>query len=169
VPTVPQGETNRGRDIVLRGELRRWRWRAFGTGQAGVVLGGRFADLALARLADRNGRVLRFDPTTGLFGFRGGRCRRRARQPDMRARWRWRSTASGWCAASPRLAAADRAGAGGRDDLPTARSPDWARRACPARIANAARSSPPSRGGDEDRSGCAWLSPRPLARVSCSR
>lgn len=55
--------------ILLRGERVGRAVARFAAGEAQLVLGGTFADLAVAQAAHPSRRVLRFDPATGLFGF----------------------------------------------------------------------------------------------------
>lgn len=63
----PSGQGNR--EITLRGERAGLAVARFKEGRAAIVLGGTFADLAIARAADLPARVLRFDPVAGLFGL----------------------------------------------------------------------------------------------------
>lgn len=58
-----------GRRIVLRGERAALAVARYAAGRASLVLGGTFADLPIARVADLPPRDLRFDPARGLFGI----------------------------------------------------------------------------------------------------
>ncbi len=64
--TTPRDPSRR---IVLRGERAALAVARFRRGLAALVLGGTFADLPIARMADIGPRALRFDPTRGLFGI----------------------------------------------------------------------------------------------------
>jgi peptide/nickel transport system substrate-binding protein len=55
--------------ILLRSERAGRAVARFQAGEAQLVLGGTFADLPVARVAQPPRRALRFDPATGLFGF----------------------------------------------------------------------------------------------------
>jgi len=56
-------------DIILRGERAGMAVARFKAGEAGIVLGGTFADIAVARTDGGAATTLRIDPATGLFGF----------------------------------------------------------------------------------------------------
>lgn len=68
----PDGEpppVEDSRNVKLRGERPALAVARFGSGSTDLVLGGTFADLALARAAQPRARTLRFDPAPGLFGI----------------------------------------------------------------------------------------------------
>jgi oligopeptide transport system substrate-binding protein len=55
--------------VALRGERAARALARYARGQADLVLGGTFADLAIARALDPPATQLRFDPARGLFGL----------------------------------------------------------------------------------------------------
>jgi len=55
--------------ILLREERVGRAVARFQRGESGLVLGGTFADLGVARAAELPRKALRFDPASGLFGF----------------------------------------------------------------------------------------------------
>ncbi len=63
------GETARAPEIRLRGEPAAHAVARFAAGRAALVLGGGFADLAVARAAALPRDALHLDPVRGLFGF----------------------------------------------------------------------------------------------------
>lgn len=65
---VPESELRR-RDVLLRGERPALAVARFAADRSALVLGGGFADLALARAAEPPAAALRFDPVVGLFGL----------------------------------------------------------------------------------------------------
>ncbi|SFR96181.1 ABC transporter substrate-binding protein [Sphingomonas jatrophae] len=71
--TVDVPPPSAGDEILLRGEPAALALARFRAGAAAVVTGGTFADLALARAAAPEDRVLRFDPAPGLFGLQVAR------------------------------------------------------------------------------------------------
>ncbi|GGE84599.1 ABC transporter substrate-binding protein [Sphingomonas prati] len=66
---VPAEPNDPATDILLRGERAAKAVARFKAGGAGVVLGGRFTDIAIARADGGAATTLHIDPTTGLFGF----------------------------------------------------------------------------------------------------
>ncbi|HEX8447404.1 MAG TPA: ABC transporter substrate-binding protein [Sphingomonas sp.] len=56
-------------DIILHGERAARAVARFKAGDAGVILGGRFTDIAIARADGGAGTTLHIDPASGLFGF----------------------------------------------------------------------------------------------------
>ncbi|MFS0736823.1 ABC transporter substrate-binding protein [Sphingomonas sp. 1P06PA] len=62
-------DARRRQEIVLRGEKAALAVARFRDGGGGVVTGGTFADLAIARAAGPRPRQLHFDPAVGLFGL----------------------------------------------------------------------------------------------------
>jgi oligopeptide transport system substrate-binding protein len=71
--TPPKREEDEGEahplSILLRGDAAAVAVARFEAGQSALVLGGTAADLPLARMADRHGGTLAFDPVAGLFGL----------------------------------------------------------------------------------------------------
>ena len=55
--------------VTIRGERAGLAVARFAAGRVSLVLGGRFADLAVARAAQLPAEQLRFDPAPGLFGL----------------------------------------------------------------------------------------------------
>lgn len=76
-PAVRDGEASeaqspaeaRRQQVLLRGERASVAILRFTGGQTDLVLGGRYADLPLVRIAAPRVRDLRFDPAEGLFGL----------------------------------------------------------------------------------------------------
>jgi peptide/nickel transport system substrate-binding protein len=71
-PGIASLEPRGGEDaapVSLRGERVGRAVARFRNGEAALVLGGTFADLPIARVAQLPRKSLRFDPTSGLFGF----------------------------------------------------------------------------------------------------
>lgn len=65
----PEGEEDAARDVSLRGERAALAVARFAAGKSDLVLGGSFADLAIARAARPPAAALRFDPADGLLGL----------------------------------------------------------------------------------------------------
>ena len=72
-PTDPDRDPDRPAPppmhVTLRGERAATAVARFAAGAAELVVGGRFQDLAVARVAGLSADRLRFDPAPGLFGF----------------------------------------------------------------------------------------------------
>ena len=133
------GATGAAADIVLRGERAAMAVARFKAGKAGVVLGGTFADIAIARTDGGAATTLRIDPATGLFGLivvdnRGllsAPENRRALALALDRERIVRLFADGWAARTGLLPP-------GTDDLPDPVVPDWSVAALPLRRAAAA-------------------------------
>jgi peptide/nickel transport system substrate-binding protein len=65
----PDDQTPRPPPVRLRGEAAGRAVARFVSGQSDLLLGGRFDDLPVARVADLPRGALRFDPVKGLFGL----------------------------------------------------------------------------------------------------
>jgi peptide/nickel transport system substrate-binding protein len=72
------------RDIRLRGGRAALAVARFKEGKADLVLGGTFADLAIARLIRPPAKALRFDPAPGLFGLAVAEPKGFLAQPENR-------------------------------------------------------------------------------------
>lgn len=116
------------RHVRLRGERTGLAVARFKAGGADAVLGGRFADLAIAQAAQPATTMLRFDPAPGLFGLAFTRISPFLAAPEVRralamAIDRERLTAAfaapGW---QPAVTIAPLA----ISDLPSPARPDWA-------------------------------------------
>jgi len=117
----------RRRQVWLRGERAAIAVARFEAGQSALVLGGRFADLPIARAAKLPANALHFDPVVGLFGleiadadgFAGDAANRRALSMAIdRDRLVKSFAVSGW-------SKADALVPGGLADLPAPAQPDF--------------------------------------------
>ena len=66
---APDEEETRTEELRLRAASAQDAVKAFGAGDADLVIGGTYADLPFARAADLPRRALQFDPASGLFGL----------------------------------------------------------------------------------------------------
>ena len=113
--------------VLLRGERSALAVARFAGGGSDLVLGGRYADLPIARAANLPPRQLRFDPAAGLFGlaivdtsgFLGSAEGRRALSMTVdRQRLATLLAAPGWRAQMALVPA-------GISELPAPATPDW--------------------------------------------
>ena len=135
----PAPDSDPAADILLRGERAAMAVARFKTGKAGVVLGGTFADIAIARTDGGAATTLRIDPATGLFGLAVVDLRGLLSAPENRRALALaldrdrivRLFADGWAARTGLLPP-------GTDDLPDPVVPDWTAAGLPQRRAAAA-------------------------------
>ena len=79
-----EGENSRLEEVRLRALTAPQAVTAFARGDADLVLGGTFADLAYAHRAQIGDDQLRFDPVAGLFGLVPTRAEGRMAEPEVR-------------------------------------------------------------------------------------
>lgn len=81
---TPDEEETRGEQLRLRGATAKVAVEQFVDGNADLVIGGTFNDLAHAQAAELQRRALQFDPASGLFGLIPARAGGPLAEPEVR-------------------------------------------------------------------------------------